>query len=94
MNVAAATRATFIPDIQGSILATLESGTGALTKNGYLPYGKSAIIPASFGYTGQRADPETNGLYYYRARMYMPAWGRFMQTDPSVRGGQQSLLIS
>jgi RHS repeat-associated protein len=82
MNIPAATRATFIPDIQGSMLATLDSSTGALTKDGYLPYGKSASIPASFGYTGQRADPETNGLYYYRARMYMPTWGRFVQVDP------------
>jgi RHS repeat-associated protein len=82
INVVAATRVTFIPDIHGSILATLDSGTGALTKTGYLAYGKSASTPASFGYTGQRADPETSGLYYYRARMYMPSWGRFMQTDP------------
>jgi RHS repeat-associated protein len=82
MNIVAATRATFIPDIQGSILATLDSSSGALSKAGYLPYGKSASTPASFGYTGQRADPETNGLYYYRARMYVPAWGRFIQTDP------------
>jgi RHS repeat-associated protein len=82
MNVPAASRATFIPNIQGSILSTLDSATGALTKTGYLPYGKSASVPASFGYTGQRADPESFGLYYYRARMYMPAWGRFMQTDP------------
>jgi len=31
--------------------------------------------------TGRRVDPET-GLYYYRARMYHPALGRFLQTDP------------
>jgi RHS repeat-associated protein len=82
VNVVGGTRATFIPDIQGSMVASLDSSSGALTKNGYLPYGKSASIPATFGYTGQRIDPETNGLYYYRARMYMPAWGRFMQADP------------
>jgi RHS repeat-associated protein len=64
------------------MLAALDSSSGALTKTGYLPYGRSATVPASFGYTGQRADPETNGLYYFRARMYMPAWGRFMQPDP------------
>jgi len=32
-------------------------------------------------YTGQRFDPET-GLYYYRARYYSAALGRFLQTDP------------
>jgi YD repeat-containing protein len=35
-------RATMIPDIQGSVLATLDSGTGAFARQNYLPYGKSA----------------------------------------------------
>src|SRR5216683_3315579 len=82
MNVVAATRATLVPDIQGSVIASLDSGSGTLSKIGYLPYGKSAGATAPFGYTGQRIDPETNGLYYYRARMYAPAWGRFIQVDP------------
>jgi RHS repeat-associated protein len=87
-NVAAGTRTTFIPDIQGSIIATMDSSTGALTKTGYLPYGASAATPVTFGYTAQRIDPETNGLYYYRARHYSPAWGRFMQPDPiGYKGG-------
>jgi RHS repeat-associated protein len=88
MNVVAATRATLVPDIQGSVIASIDSSSGALSKIGYLPYGKSAAAPAPFGYTGQRIDPETNGLYYYRARHYMPAWGRFMQPDPiGYQGG-------
>jgi RHS repeat-associated protein len=72
-----------IPDIQGSVLATLDSGTGAFTKQNYLPYGKSSgtSIAGTFGYTGQRIDPES-GLYDYRARMYHPGWGRFLQPDP------------
>ena len=82
MNVAASTRATFIPDLQGSIIATLDSSSGALSKRGYQPYGASASAAGTFAYTGQRIDPETNGLYYYRARMYAPAWGRFLQPDP------------
>jgi RHS repeat-associated protein len=81
-NVVAGTRAALIPDIQGSVIASLDSSSGALSKIGYLPYGKSAGVTAPFGYTGQRIDPETNGLYYYRARQYSPAWGRFWQTDP------------
>jgi RHS repeat-associated protein len=88
MNVTAATRATFIPDVQGSIVGTLDASSGTLTKTGYLPYGESSSTSGSFRYTGQRIDPETNGLYYYHARHYMPAWGRFMQTEPiGYQGG-------
>ncbi|WP_375784009.1 RHS repeat-associated core domain-containing protein [Bradyrhizobium sp. Pha-3] len=87
-NVALGTRTTFIPDIQGSIVATLDSATGAFAKTGYLPYGASPGSPTTFGYTAQRIDPETNGLYYYRARHYSPLLGRFMQPDPvGVQGG-------
>jgi RHS repeat-associated protein len=32
-------------------------------------------------FTGRQWDGET-GLYYYRARMYSPAFGRFLQPDP------------
>ena len=32
-------------------------------------------------FTGRRLDEET-GLYYYRARMYKPEIGRFLQPDP------------
>ena len=32
-------------------------------------------------FTGRRYDSKT-ALYYYRARYYNPAIGRFMQTDP------------
>jgi RHS repeat-associated protein len=90
MNVAANTRATFLPDIQGSVIASVDSTSGAITKNGYLPYGKSASA-GPFGYTGQRIDTEINGLYYYRARHYSPAWGRFLQTDPIGYGGGSNL---
>ncbi len=91
MNVAAGTRETMIPDIQGSILATLDSGSGALTKAGYRPYGESGSTAGSFRYTGLRIDPESNGLYYARARMYAPAWGRFLQPDPIGYAGGANL---
>jgi len=34
-----------------------------------------------FRYTGQQVIGDT-GLYYYKARFYSPALGRFLQTDP------------
>lgn len=91
MNVAAGTRETMIPDIQGSILATLDSGSGALTKTGYRPYGESGSTAGTFRYTGLRIDPESNGLYYARARIYAPAWGRFLQPDPIGYAGGANL---
>ncbi|HEY0624609.1 RHS repeat-associated core domain-containing protein, partial [Sphingomonas sp.] len=69
-------------DERGSIVA-VSDGTGALiTVNSYDEYG----VPASgnvgtFGYTGQLWLPEL-GAYHYKARIYNPALGRFMQTDP------------
>jgi len=81
-NVVAGTRTGFVPDIQGSVIASIDSSSGTLSKIGYLLYGKSASTAGPFGYTAQRIDPEIGGLYYYRARHYSPAWGRFLQTDP------------
>jgi RHS repeat-associated protein len=86
MNVPGGTRVTLVPDILGSIVATLDSGSGALTKTGYLPFGASAST-GPFGFTGQQIDPETNGLYYFRARHYSPLLGRFMQADPIGAAG-------
>jgi RHS repeat-associated protein len=34
-----------------------------------------------FGYTGQAWIPEI-GMYHYKARIYSPTLGRFLQTDP------------
>ena len=62
MNVAAGTRETMIPDIQGSIIGTLDSGTGALAKSGYQPFGENpAVITGTYRYTGRRFDGETAG---------------------------------
>lgn len=72
------------------MIGSQDSSSGTLSKIGYLPYGKSASA-GPFGYTGQRIDSETGGLYYYRARHYSPAWGRFLQTDPIGYAGGRNL---
>jgi len=41
----------------------------------------SGSLTNPFQYTGRESDPET-GLYYYRARYYDPATGRFLNEDP------------
>ena len=81
MNVPASARAAFAPDLQGSIVATFNSA-GILSKAAYLAYGGSVAAATPFGYTGQRLDGESGGLYYYRARHYSHLLGRFVQADP------------
>lgn len=73
---------------QGSIVQVLRGGT-TVAINSYDEYG----IPGGnnqgrFQYTGQAWLPAL-GMYYYKARMYSPTLGRFLQTDPI---GQQDDL--
>jgi len=42
-----------------------------------------------FGFTGREFDSESH-LYYYRARYYDPALGRFLSADPIGFGGGDS----
>lgn len=69
---------------QGSVIAITSNSGVIAQKMAYDPYGNlaagSGAIQA-YGYTGRRYDAET-GLYYYRARYYGPAIGRFLQADP------------
>jgi RHS repeat-associated protein len=68
-------------DRQGSIIAT-SSASGAVTAYTFGPYGEpSSWGPMRFAYTGQIALPEAQ-LYHYKARVYDPMMGRFLQTDP------------
>jgi hypothetical protein len=62
INVAGSTRATTIPDIQGSIVASLDASSGTLTKAGYQPYGESSVTSGTFRYTGARIDRNQRAL--------------------------------
>jgi len=50
----------------------------------------SGTAPTTYRYTGQREEASF-GLYYYNARWYDPALGRFAQADSIVPGGVQGL---
>jgi RHS repeat-associated protein len=68
-------------DEQGSIVA-ISNATGLQAINSYDEYGvPSATSTGIYKYTGQLFIVQA-GMYYYKARMYNPYIGRFMQTDP------------
>jgi RHS repeat-associated protein len=81
-GTAAANERFYYQNHQGSTMRTA-NGSGTVTETFvYSPYGESSTTTGNpYRYTGRRYDPET-GLYYYRARYYSPALGRFLQTDP------------
>lgn len=69
-------------DHQGSIIAHSNSIGDVLATLAYDSFGiADAKNTDRFGYTGQIYFTEL-GLYYYKARMYHPKLGRFLQTDP------------
>ncbi|MEP6016980.1 MAG: collagen-binding domain-containing protein [Paracoccaceae bacterium] len=73
-------------DRQGSIIAATDVATGTVAaRYSYDAFGAREVVQASVlqdrGFTGREFDDET-GLYYYRARHYDPALGRFLQSDP------------
>jgi RHS repeat-associated protein len=69
-------------DHEGSVIALADDGGNPVVGNAYDEYGiPNAANQGRFGYTGQAWVPEL-GLWYYKARMYSPTLGRFMQTDP------------
>ena len=68
-------------------VTSLSNAAGALAQTyTFDSFGKQTAATGSltnpFQYTGRESDTET-GLYYYRARYYDPATGRFLSEDPA-----------
>ncbi len=67
---------------QGSVIAITDSAGNVVATNTYDAFGvPSAYNQGRFAYTGQAYLDEI-GMYYYKARVYYPQIGRFLQTDP------------
>ena len=71
-------------DFQRSTLALSQHNGGVAQRLRYGPFGQRQSTrgdsPNRLGYTGREDDG--SGLYYYRARYYDPALGRFLSEDP------------
>jgi RHS repeat-associated protein len=71
-------------DRQGSVVDLVDEDGNVLNHFVYDSFGNrtgDTTVEFRFGYTGRELDGET-GLYFYRARYYDPANGRFISEDP------------
>ena len=75
-------------DPRGSVVALADCWGNHQVTNTYDEYGipdsasgNDIAAKGRFRYTGQWWIPEL-GMYYYKARVYSPTLGRFLQTDP------------
>ncbi|WP_381420408.1 RHS repeat-associated core domain-containing protein [Sphingorhabdus arenilitoris] len=69
-------------DRRGSVAALADCWGNRQAINSYDEWGiPAAANQGRFQYTGQAWIAEL-GMYYYKARIYSPTLGRFMQTDP------------
>jgi RHS repeat-associated protein len=85
-----------LSDQQGSVRDVISNQGQLLNHIRYDSFGNitsqtNANVDFRFGYTGREFDTET-GLYYYRARYYDAAIGRFISEDPMGFGAGDSNL--
>ncbi len=87
MRVGSNALSYLLGDHLGSTAKTYNTATGATTELRYYPWGgtrfSSGVTPTARRFTGQIEDAAI-GLYFYNARYYDPALGRFIQADTLV----------
>ena len=84
----------FLADALGNTIATTDQTGNLGTQYTYEPFGKTTSTGLtssnSFQYTARENDG--TGLYFYRARYFSPAIGRYVSQDPiSFAGGDPNL---
>jgi len=76
----------FLADHQGSVVGLERARAMVGTPFTYDPYGRPddahGFTGSRFRYTGQTALVPSVPLWHYKARVYNPGLGRFLQTDP------------
>ena len=80
----------YVQNYQGSVIGYTDASGNLTEMYKYGPYGEPLVgqsplinfAGSRFRYTGQTTLPEAS-LYYYKARVYEPVFGRFIQTDPN-----------
>jgi RHS repeat-associated protein len=78
-------------DAMNSTQATVDQNGNLVSSFAYDPFGKTTTTSTyPFQYTGR--VPVSPSLYYYRARYYCPAVGRFISEDPLGQISGDSLL--
>ena len=78
-------------DERGSVISISDSTGVSLGVNTYDEFGNPAATNLGrFGYTGQAWLPSAK-LWYYKARVYHPTLGRFLQPDPIGYGSGLNL---
>ncbi len=74
----------------------MTDGSGNVISGGINRYDEYGVPAGTnigrFQYTGQAWLPEL-GMYYYKARIYSPTLGRFLQTDPIGYGDGTEAIV-
>ena len=92
MRTGSSTVNYLLSDHLGGTNVTVTTAGGEFGEVRYKAFGdqrySSGTTPTTFKFTGQRQEASI-GLYFYGARWYDPALGRFIQADSIVSGGVQ-----
>jgi RHS repeat-associated protein len=83
-NQTTTTNRIYLADALGSIVALTDTGRVITTEYDYEPFGATTTTGAANknAYKFTAREDDSTGLYYYRARYYHPALGRFVSEDP------------